>query len=98
MKLKSRKFWVSVAAFLGSIGTSIAGIVTGEKWITVVGTVCAMLSAAIYAAVEAYCDANCGDIIDTDDVVPKKVTSTFTDGSKVVTEYAEKTTPDSDKE
>lgn len=55
-KLKSRKFWISVAAFLGSIAASIAGIVTDEKWITIVGMVCGMLSAAIYAACEAYVD------------------------------------------
>ena len=56
-KLCSRKFWISVAAFLGSIAASIAGIVTEEKWITIVGVVCGVLSAAIYAAAEAYVDA-----------------------------------------
>lgn len=56
-KLTSRKFWISVAAFLGSIAASIAGITTGEKWITVTGVVCGTLSAAIYAAAEAYTDA-----------------------------------------
>ena len=56
-KLTSRKFWISVAAFLGSIAASIAGIVTEEKWITIVGVVSGVLSAAIYAAAEAYVDA-----------------------------------------
>lgn len=55
-KLTSRKFWLSVAAFLGSLAASIAGITTGEKWITIAGVVCGMLSAAIYAAAEAYTD------------------------------------------
>ena len=55
-KLTSRKFWLSVAAFLGSIAAFVAGIATGEKWITVAGVVCGMLSAAIYAAAEAYTD------------------------------------------
>lgn len=55
-KLTSRKFWLSVAAFLGSIAASVAGITTGEKWITIAGVVCGMLSAAIYAAAEAYTD------------------------------------------
>jgi hypothetical protein len=59
-KWASRKFWLSVAAFLGSIGASIAGISTGEKWVTIVGIVCGMLSAAIYAAVEAYTDGKNG--------------------------------------
>lgn len=64
-KLKSRKFWISVAAFLGSIAASIAGIVTDEKWITIVGMVCGMLSAAIYAACEAYVDgAHIDDPVD----------------------------------
>lgn len=56
-KLTSRKFWISVAAFLGSIAASVAGITTGEKWITITGVICGMLSAAIYAAAEAYTDA-----------------------------------------
>lgn len=56
-KLKSRKLWMSIAAFLGSIGMSIAGIATNNTTITTVGIVCSMLSAAIYAAAEAYVDA-----------------------------------------
>lgn len=64
-KLTSRKFWLSVAAFLGSIAASIAGIVTSEKWVTVTGVVCGMLSAAIYSAVEAYTDgANASQTIE----------------------------------
>ena len=57
-KLKSRKFWMSVAAFLASIGASIAGIATESKAITVTGIICTMLSSAIYAAAEAYADGN----------------------------------------
>ena len=56
-KLMSRKFWISVAAFLGSIAASIAGLAMEEKWITITGVICGMLSAAIYAAAEAYTDA-----------------------------------------
>ena len=52
----SRKFWISVAAFLGSIAASVAGLASGEKWITITGVICGMLSAAIYAAAEAYTD------------------------------------------
>ena len=63
-KLMSRKFWISVAAFLGSIAASIAGITTGEKWITITGIVCGMLSAGIYSAAEAYTDAAHADGID----------------------------------
>jgi drug/metabolite transporter (DMT)-like permease len=59
-KLLSRKFWISVAAFLGSIAASIAGLAAGEKWVTITGVICGMLSAAIYAAAEAYTDGTHG--------------------------------------
>jgi drug/metabolite transporter (DMT)-like permease len=55
-KLTSRKFWISVAAFLASIATSISGLVTDNQTIAIVGVVCGILSAAIYAAAEAYVD------------------------------------------
>ena len=55
-KLKSRKFWICVAAFLGSIATSIAGICTSNETVTIIGTVCGILSAAIYAFCEAWVD------------------------------------------
>jgi len=56
-KLTSRKFWICVAAFLGSVATSISGIQMGNGTLTMVGTVCGVFSAAIYAAAEAYVDA-----------------------------------------
>ena len=55
-KLTSRKFWICVAAFLASIATSIAGIYTTNQIITVIGTVCGIISAAIYAFCEAWVD------------------------------------------
>ena len=55
-KLKSRKFWICVAAFLASIATSIAGITTSDKTTIIIGTVCGILSAAIYAFCEAWVD------------------------------------------
>lgn len=55
-KLTSRKFWICVAAFLASIATSIAGISTSNQTVIVVGTVCGILSAAIYAFCEAWVD------------------------------------------
>lgn len=57
-KLTSRKFWLSTAAFLGSVAVSISGIQTGNEVVTAVGVVCGVLSAAIYAACEAYVDAS----------------------------------------
>ena len=56
-KLTSRKFWICVAAFLGSIAASISGITSGEQWVTITGVICGMLSAAIYATCEAAVDA-----------------------------------------
>ena len=60
-KLMSRKFWISVAAFLASVATSIAGLATDNTTVAIVGTVCGILSAAIYAAAEAYVDARAVD-------------------------------------
>lgn len=56
-KLTSRKFWLSVAAFLGSIGASVAGIQLDNDVVAAVGIICSVASAAIYAAAEAYVDA-----------------------------------------
>ena len=56
-KLTSRKFWICVAAFLGSIAASISGIVTDNQTVIIIGTVCGILSAAIYAFCEAWVDA-----------------------------------------
>ena len=55
--LTSRKFWICVAAFLGSVAASISGIATGNQIIATIGVVAGVLSAAIYAAAEAYVDA-----------------------------------------
>ena len=58
MKLTSRKFWITVAAMLASIATSIAGMNTDNTAITVIGMICTVISSAIYAGAEAYVDAN----------------------------------------
>lgn len=55
-KLTSRKFWICVAAFLASIAVSISGITTSNSTIIAIGTVCGILSAAIYAFCEAWVD------------------------------------------
>lgn len=57
MKYVSRKFLISVAAFLGSLGTSIAALHTSNTVVATIGIICAMVSAAIYAACEAAVDA-----------------------------------------
>lgn len=55
-KLSSRKFWMCVAAFLASIAASIAGLQSGNETLAAIGFVCSAVSAAIYAAAEAYVD------------------------------------------
>lgn len=55
-KLKSRKFWICIAAMLASIATSISGISTNNQTVIIIGTVCSILSAAIYAFCEAWVD------------------------------------------
>ena len=65
-KLTSRKFWVCVAAMLASIATSIAGITTDNQTVIVIGTICGVASAAIYAFCEAWVDGKA--VSQTDDV------------------------------
>lgn len=65
-KLTSRKFWICVAAMLASIATSIAGISTSNQTVIVVGTICGIASAAIYAFCEAWVDSKA--VNQTDDI------------------------------
>ena len=55
-KLASRKFLISAAAFLASLGTGIVGLANGNETVAIVGGVCTVLSSAIYSACEAYVD------------------------------------------
>lgn len=55
-KLTSRKFWICVAAFLGSLGTGISGLVVGNQTLALVGGILTVVSAAIYAFCEAWVD------------------------------------------
>lgn len=55
-KYLSRKFLVCMAAFLASVATSISGISTENQTVIIIGTICGILSAAIYAFCEAWVD------------------------------------------
>ena len=55
-KLTSRKFLISSAAFLASLGTGIVGLANGNESVAIAGGICTVLSGAIYAACEAYVD------------------------------------------
>lgn len=68
-KLKSRKFWICVAAFLASVATSIAGLTTENTTVAIVGTISGILSAAIYAAAEAWVDGKAVNVNNLDAIV-----------------------------
>lgn len=55
-KFFSRKFLISLAAFLAALGAGITGVAMGDPTLIKVGAICTVLSAAIYAAMEAYVD------------------------------------------
>lgn len=57
-KWTSRKFWLAIATFLGSIGTSIAGLAIDNKYIATVGIVCSVVGTAIYQVCESIVDAS----------------------------------------
>ena len=58
-KLKSRKFWLMIAAVLSSLGT---GIIQGNQTLTIIGSCLTVISAAIYAGVEAYVDGKAVEV------------------------------------
>lgn len=55
-KLTSRKFWVSVATVIASVGTTLSGLQTGDTTIVVVGAVCTAVASGIYTIAEAITD------------------------------------------
>ena len=56
MKFTSRKFLICLAAFLFSLGTGLSGLAQGNSKIVMIGGICCVVSAALYAACEAYTD------------------------------------------
>ena len=82
-KLVSRKFLISVAAFLASLGTGIVGLANGNEKVAIAGGVCTVLSAAIYAACEAHVDGKSAAANQTSETVTKTVSATSTDRETV---------------
>lgn len=92
-KLTSRKFWLAAAAFLASLGMSISALMASNETVAAVGVVCTMVSAAIYAAAEAYVDgqyaaSNITEVVTSigatttaKDTVEKMLASGGTDGN-----------------
>ena len=56
-KLKSRKFWLCVAAALASLGTGISGLIQGNETLALSGGILLVISSSIYAFCEAWVDA-----------------------------------------
>lgn len=56
MKFTSRKFLICLAAFLFSLGTGLSGLAQCNSRIIMIGGICCVVSAALYAACEAYTD------------------------------------------
>ena len=61
-KFTSRKFWLMIAAVLSSLGTGITGIVQGNETLAIIGSCLTVISAAIYAGVEAYVDGKAVEV------------------------------------
>lgn len=76
-KLTSRKFWICVAAALASLGTGISGIVVGNQTLAIIGSVCTVVSAAIYAFCEAWVD---GKAVVENEFIIKDVDETEEEG------------------
>ena len=66
-KLTSRKFLICLAAFLASVGTSIAGLHSDDEVVVIIGTVSTIASAAIYAFAEAWVDGKAIDYMEEDE-------------------------------
>lgn len=79
-KLTSRKFWICVAAFLGSIATSISGIVTDNHYVATIGVIAGILSAGIYSFCEAWIDSKSASIPDIKIIDLDKDESEISDG------------------
>ena len=76
----SRKFWLSLAAFLAALGGGLSGVVSPEA--------CAVLmaaSAAVYAACEAYVDGKAAGANTT--ATTRSVTATSADKATVVAAF-----------
>lgn len=58
-----------MAAFLASVATSISGISTENQTVIIIGTICGIISAAIYAFCEAWVDGKAinSDLSDEDE-------------------------------
>lgn len=68
-KLRSRKFWICVAAMFASIATSIGGLKSDNEIIVAIGTISGIASAAIYAFCEAWVDSKAVNASNMDSII-----------------------------
>ena len=77
MKFTSRKFLICLAAFLFSLGTGLAGLSQGNDTVTMIGGICCVVSAALYAACEAYTDGKALQAQTTETYISKSTTQSL---------------------
>lgn len=87
-RLLSRKFLISIAAFLASLGTGIAGLAQGNETVAIAGGICCVVSGAIYAACEAAVDAASASANSVQTVTTNATNITATSASQKVVEKA----------
>lgn len=61
-RFKSRKFLMSLASVLASVGTALCGLATGNDNVLLCGTLCTALSSGIYTFCEASVDKKSLDL------------------------------------
>lgn len=83
-KLASRKFLLSVAAFLAALGAGLSGVASPETCVVMMA-----VSAALYAACEAYADGAAAKAVQQvyTESVTKAVTATSADKATVVAAF-----------
>lgn len=77
LKFTSRKFLICLAAFLFSLGTGMSGLAQGNSKIIMVGGICCVVSAALYAACEAYTDGKALQAQTTETYISKSTTQSL---------------------
>lgn len=83
-KLASRKFIISVAAFLAALGAGLSGVASPDVCVVMMA-----VSAALYAACEAYADGSAAKSTQQvyTESVTKAVTATSADKATVVAAF-----------
>ena len=84
MKFTSRKFLICLAAFLFSLGTGLSGLSQGNTRVVMIGGICCVVSAALYAACEAYTDGQALKAQTTETYISKSQTLNASTNDKAI--------------